>query len=64
MCICLYIILNSIGQHNYFISQGNYMATCFDYRLVIFRPILSIDSQDAMHTLGSHRVYIHGIQGN
>ena len=44
-----------------FITQGNYKATCFDYRLDIFRPILSIVSQDAMHTLGSHRVYIHGI---
>ena len=22
---------------------------------------MSFDSQDAMHTLGSHRVYIHGI---
>ena len=55
------IILNSVRQHNRFITQGNYEATCFDYRLVIFRPILSIVSQDAMYTLGSHRVYIHGI---
>jgi len=55
------IILNSVRQHNHFITQGNYKATCFDYRLVILRPILSIVSQDAMHTLGSHRVYIHGI---
>jgi len=38
-----------------------YKATCFDYRLVILRPILSIVSQDAIHTLGSHRVYIHEI---
>jgi len=37
------------------------MATCFDHRLVILRPILSIVSQDAMHTLGFHRVYNHGI---
>ena len=44
-----------------FITQGNYKATCFDYRLDIFRPILSIVSQDAMHTLGSHLFYIHGI---
>jgi len=36
-------------------------ATRFDYCSVIFRPILSIASKDAMHTLGSHRVYIHGI---
>ena len=42
-------------------EEENYKATCFDYRLVIFRPILSIVSQDAMHTLGSHRVYIHGM---
>ena len=55
------IILNSVRQQNHFITQGNYKATCFDYRLVILRPILSIVSQDAMHTLGSHRVYIHGI---
>jgi len=48
---CAYnIILNSIHQHNHFITQGNYKATCFDYRLVIFRPILSIVFQDAMHT--------------
>ena len=55
------ITLSSVHQHNHFITQGNYKATCFDYRLVILRPILSIVSQDAMHTLGSHRVYIHGI---
>ena len=56
-----YIILNSVRQNNHFITQGNYKTTCFEYRLVILRPILSIVSQDAMHTLGSHRVYIHGI---
>ena len=55
------MILNGVRHHYHFITQGNYKATCFDYRLVIFRPILSIVSQDAMHTLGSHRVYIHGI---
>jgi len=55
------ITLNSVRQHNHFITQGSYKATCFDYRLVILRPILSIVSQDAMHTLGSHRVYIHRI---
>ena len=44
-----------------FITEGNYKATCFDCRLVIRGPNLSIVSQDAMHTLGSHRVYIHGI---
>ena len=56
------IILNSVRQHNHLITQGNYKATCFDYRLVILRPILSIVSQDAMHTLASHCVYIHGIR--
>ena len=25
------ITLNSIRQHNHFITQGNYKATCFDY---------------------------------
>jgi len=55
------IKLNCVRQHSHFITQGNYKATCFDYRLVILRPILSIVSQDAMHTLGSHRVYNHGI---
>jgi len=44
-------MLNSVRQHNHFITQGNYKATCFDYRLVILRPILSIVSQDAMHIL-------------
>ena len=55
------VILNSVRQHNHFITQGNYKATCFHYRLDILRPILSIVSQDAMHTSGSHRVYIYGI---
>ena len=50
-------ILNSVRQHNHFITQGDYKATCFDYRLVILRPILSIVSQDAMHTLGSHNIF-------
>jgi len=27
------------GIGNHFITQGNYKATCFDYRLVILRPI-------------------------
>ena len=54
--------LNSVRQHNHFITEGNCKTTCFDCRLVILTHILSIVSQDAMHTLGSHRVYIHGIQ--
>jgi len=55
------ILLNSVRRHSHFITQGNYKATCFDHRLIILRSIFSIVSQDAMHTLGSHRVYIHGI---
>jgi len=51
------LILNSVRQHNHFITQDNYKATCFDYRLAILRPVLSIVSQEAMHTLGSHRVH-------
>ena len=35
-------ILNSVRQHNHFITQGNYKATCFDYRLVILRPIFQL----------------------
>ena len=50
----LNIILNSVRQHNHFITQGNYKAICFDYRLVILRPILSIVSQDATHSWGSN----------
>jgi len=61
LCGSKYIILNSVRQHNHFSAQGNYKATCFDYRLVILRPIFSIMSQDAMYNLGSGRVYIHGI---
>jgi len=48
-------ILNSVRQHSHFITQGNYKDTCFDCRLAILRPILSIVSQDATHILGSHR---------
>jgi len=61
MCLEHNMILNNVGQYNHFITQCNFKATCFDYRLVILRTILSIVSQDAMHTLGFHRVYIHGI---
>jgi len=38
--LCCNIILNSVHQHNHFITQGSYKATCFDYRLVILRSIL------------------------
>jgi len=51
------MILNSARQHNHFFIQGNYKATCFDYRLVILRPIFSIVSQYAMHAVGSHSVH-------
>jgi len=57
MCLWRNIILNSVRQHNHFNAQGNYKATCFDYRLVILRPILSIVSQDAIHTLGFNLMY-------
>ena len=33
------VILNSVHEHDHYITEGNYKATCFDYRLVIFRPI-------------------------
>jgi len=54
------IILNDVRQHNHFITQV-IISLCFYYKLVILRPILLIVSQDAMHNLGSHRVYTHGI---
>ena len=47
------------AQSLYYIRQ--YKATCFDYNLVIFRSILTSVLPDAMHTLGSYRVYIRGI---
>jgi hypothetical protein len=31
--------LNSVGQHNHFITQGNYKTTCFDYKLVILNCV-------------------------
>ena len=52
--------LSNVRQHNYFITQGNYTGYMFRLLISHFRPILSIESQDVMHTLGSHRVYIHG----
>jgi hypothetical protein len=53
------ITLNSARQHNQFITQCNYKATCFDYRLVILRSILSVVSQDAMHNLGYIYIYTY-----
>ena len=52
----IFITVNSVLQRNHFITQGNYKATCFDCRLVILKSVLSIVSQDVIHTLGSHRV--------
>ena len=37
-----------------------FRSTCFDYNLVIFRPILTIVLPDVMHTFESHRVYMRG----
>ena len=65
MCLQRNIILNSVRQHNHFITQGNYKATGFDYTLVILRPILSIVSQDAMHKMISqseHSILWHNWQ--
>jgi hypothetical protein len=38
-----------VRHHSHFITQGNYKATCFDYRLVILRPIFLIVSQFLVH---------------
>ena len=57
------IKLNSVRQHNYFITQGKlnrlHVSTIDQSSSGLF---LSFESQDAMHTLGSHRVYSHGIR--
>jgi len=57
----LSIILNGVRQQVTLLLKVINKATCFDYRLVTLTPILSIVSQDTMHTLGYHRVYIRGI---
>ena len=55
-------ILNNLRLHNTLLHNVIARAKCFDYLSVILRSIfLSIESQDAMHTQGSHRIYIHGI---
>jgi len=36
------IILNSVRQHNHFITQGKYKATCFDY--ILFNIILRLEA--------------------
>jgi len=58
-------ILHNAHQHNYCIIEGNYIGDMF--RLLISHLqvcFLSTESQDAMRTLGSHRVYICGIHKN
>jgi len=43
--VCKYvcsIILNSVRQHNYFITQGIYIGYMFRLQIVIFRPIFAI----------------------
>ena len=52
----LFNILNSARQHNHIITQGNYKATCFDYRLVIFRPFFVQSSHKLLCTLWDHVV--------
>ena len=55
------IILNNVRQHDYFIVQGNYIGDMFQLLINHLQAyFLPIESQDAMHTLGSHRIYIHG----
>ena len=58
---CLSVIINSVSPNNHFITQDSYKSKFFDYGLVILRPILSIESQNVIHTLGSHIVYIYGL---
>ena len=56
------IILNSVRQHNYFITEGNYIGYMFRLEICHLQDyFLSFDSKGATHTLGFHRVYIHGI---
>ena len=56
------IKLNSVRQHNYFITQGNlHRLDVSTIDQLSSGPFLSFESQDAMHTLGSHRVYIHAV---
>jgi len=51
------IILKNVRQHNHFITQGNYIATCFDYRLVIFRHIfLNWVTRCYVHALHVHSI--------
>ena len=52
--------LHNARRHNYFITQGNYIGYMFRLLFSHLQDCLSFESQDAMHTLGSHLVYIHG----
>jgi len=59
MCLDTYCDVNSVRQHNCFITQGNYIGYMF--RLLnshLQAYSLQVKSQDAVHTLGSQRVYI------
>jgi hypothetical protein len=54
--------INIACQHNCFITQGNYVGYMF--RLLeshLQAYSLQVKSYDAVHTLGSHRVYISKI---
>jgi len=54
--------INSVRQHNCFITQSNYIGYMF--RLLnshLQAYSLQVKSQDAVHTLGSQCVYISGI---
>jgi len=62
MCLDMYYDINSVRQHNYFITQGNYIYYMF--RLLnshLQACSLQFKSQDVVHTLGSQCVYISEI---
>jgi len=58
MCLDTYCDINSVRQHNCFITQGNYVGYMF--RLInshLQAYYLHVKSQNAVHTLGSQCVY-------
>jgi len=62
MCLGTYYDINSVRQNSCFIIQGNYIGYMF--RLLnshLQAYSLQVKSQDAVHTLGSHCVYISEI---
>jgi len=62
MCLDTCYDINSVRQHNCFITQGNYV--CYTFRLLnshLQAYSLQIKSQDAVHILGSQCVYISEI---